>query len=132
MLLGIILLSLTLGISWLNCYVCGKMWNEAKIGGGFMRVLVWCGAMQSAFGFSCILILALMGIATSTGLLLPEDLKGVYSLWYLLVIIPVIGSGDWRERRGCASGGCTGCSHQNYYLCTLWSEIGRASCRERV
>ncbi len=29
-------------------------------------------------------------------------------------------TGDWRERRGCASGGCTGCSHQNYYLCSLW------------
>lgn len=32
-------------------------------------------------------------------------------------------TGDWRERRGCASGGCTGCSHQNYYLCSLWSGI---------
>lgn len=28
-------------------------------------------------------------------------------------------TGDWRERRGRASGGCTGCSHQNYYLCSL-------------
>lgn len=43
----------------------------------------------------------------------------------LLLNKTTFGRNTWRlaERRGCASGGCTGCSHQNYYLCSLWPGI---------
>jgi hypothetical protein len=106
MLLGVV--ALNLFISWLNCRSAGYMWAEAKRFGGFMRVLVWCAAIQSVVGFSSALILILGFTAFATGHLPKEYLEATFSLWYLLVIFPALGSGliitihsfvqAWRER----------------------------------
>lgn len=48
------LLALNFFISWFNCYSVGGMWAESKAVGGFARVLAWCGAIQSAIGFSSV------------------------------------------------------------------------------
>ncbi|WP_175787508.1 hypothetical protein [Burkholderia anthina] len=86
-------LALNLAVSWLNCYMLGGIWAESKAVGGFSRVLAWCGAVQSAVGFSSV-IGAVMGYALFvTGHLPPKVAAGAVSLWYLLVIIPVIGTG---------------------------------------
>jgi hypothetical protein len=88
-----LLLALNLGISWLNCYVLGGIWAESRALGGFSRVLAWCGAVQSAIGFSSV-IGAVVGYALFvTGHLPPKVAVGVASLWYLLIIIPAIGTG---------------------------------------
>jgi hypothetical protein len=88
-------LALNFGISWWNAYVCGRVWVESKAVGGGIRVLVWCGAIQSAIGFSSVFILPMLFMARH---LFPEYFTGVYvrgayALWYLLIIIPVLGTG---------------------------------------
>lgn len=80
-------------ISWYNAKVCGEHWSESKALGGFARVLMWCGAIQSAIGFSMILLLAEMGIAIATGSLPQKAVEAAASLWYLAVIIPALGTG---------------------------------------
>lgn len=106
MLIGIILLNLF--ISWWNCKSAGAVWHEAKKFGGFMRVLVWCGAIQAAVGFSSVILLLLVFGAYATGHLPQQYAEAAFSLWYLLIIIPAIGTGliitihslitAWRER----------------------------------
>lgn len=103
---GIVILNC--GISWWNSKVAGSIWVEAKRAGGFMRVLVWCAAVQSAVGFSSALIIIMAFGALAFGYLPPEHAQAALSLWYLLIIIPAIGTGliitvhslltAWRER----------------------------------
>lgn len=102
------LLALGAGISWWNCKVVGGIWAEARKAGGFMYVLAWCGAIQSALGFSQVLIFGLAFGAHAFGYLPKEYASAAISLWYLLIIIPAIGTGliitvqslvtAWRER----------------------------------
>jgi hypothetical protein len=106
LLVGLILL--TIGISYWNARVCGKVWDEVKALGGWMRLVVWSGAVQSAVGFSAVLMLMLSGIAIAAGCLPKEYAKQMSGLWYVLVIIPALMSGWvimihswielWRER----------------------------------
>lgn len=88
-----LLLALNLGISWLNCYVLGGIWAESRALGGFSRVLAWCGAVQSAIGFSSVIGAAVGYALFVTGHLPPKVAVGAASLWYLLIIIPAIGTG---------------------------------------
>lgn len=102
------LLALSCVISWWNCKVVGEIWVEAKAMGGFMRLLAWCGAVQAAVGFSQVLIFGLAFGAFSFGYLPKEYASAAISLWYLLIIVPAIGTGliitvhslitAWRER----------------------------------
>lgn len=104
--LGLCLLNLVIG--WLNCRSVGSIWQESKALGGFIRVLAWCGAVQSVVAFSSVLILILAGGAHLAGLLPLKYANAAVSLWYLLVIIPALGTGlvitihswivAWRER----------------------------------
>lgn len=106
MLLGVVALNLL--ISWINCRSAGSVWKEAKQFGGFMRVLVWCAAIQAVVGFSSALIILLGFTAYATGHLPREYLDAAFRLWYLLIIFPALGSGliitihsliqAWRER----------------------------------
>lgn len=97
------LLLLNFGISWFNCYTCGSIWVESKKVGGFMRLLVWCGVIQSVVGFSSVFLLAFTYVAYALHYLPKEGIQYVMSLWYVLVIVPAIGSGliitihSWRE-----------------------------------
>lgn len=84
---------LNLGISYWNARVCGQVWEDAKALGGWLRVLVWCGAIQSAIGFSSVLMILLGGIAYAFGYLPQNLIKGMFSLWYVLVIVPALMSG---------------------------------------
>jgi hypothetical protein len=88
-----VLLAVNLGISWLNCYVLGGMWAESRALGGFSRVLAWCGATQSAIGFSSVIGVAVGFVLHSMGYLPAKVATGAASLWYLLIIIPALGTG---------------------------------------
>ncbi|CAJ0895881.1 hypothetical protein R77569_04542 [Ralstonia mannitolilytica] len=89
----ILLLALNFGVSWLNCWAVGGMWAESKVLGGFPRLLAWCGAIQAAIGFSCVIGAVLGALSIHFGFLSDKAAVQAMSLWYLLVIVPAIGSG---------------------------------------
>lgn len=68
------LLIINLGISFWNAKVCGQSWVEAKAVGGFIRVLIWCGAIQAAIGFSMVLIVIILFLRK----IYPEDFSPGY------------------------------------------------------
>ncbi|WP_194791085.1 hypothetical protein [Pseudomonas sp. UFMG81] len=109
MLLILILVSaLNLAISWWNCRTVGQIWDEARYVGGTMRLLAWAGAIEATLGFSSVLLLLVTLYFYANGQLPQEYLDAVSSLWYLLIIIPAMGSAvvitvhslenAWRER----------------------------------
>jgi len=90
-----LILALNFGISWWNARTCGRAWVESKAIGGPIRVLVWCGAVQSAIGFSSVFLFPLLFVANA---LFPDyftgdQLSGAVSLWYLTIIFPALGTG---------------------------------------
>lgn len=93
LLFGILLLNA--GISFWNAKVCGQAWVESKAVGGMIRLLVWCGAIQSAIGFSSVFIFPLVMAAHTFVPQYFTDVyyKGALNLWYLTVIFPAIGTG---------------------------------------
>jgi len=91
----ILIVMLNGGLSWLNASVCGRSWEESKACGGIIRLLVWCTAIQSAIGFSSILVLALIYVVHDNlpGYFTDVYYQGAISLWYLSIIFPMIGAG---------------------------------------
>ncbi|MGO4870934.1 MAG: hypothetical protein ACLPGW_10035 [Roseiarcus sp.] len=91
----VLILALNFGISWWNARTCGRAWVESKAVGGSIRVLVWCGAIQSAVGFSSVFLFPLLFVANAA---FPEyftadQLNGALSLWYVTIIFPALGTG---------------------------------------
>lgn len=102
LLIGIIVLNVLIGV-W-NCYAVGTAWKDTMaLGGWFNKLLLWSGVIQSAVAFSLPVLLALAwGTLTylSAGEkpeITPEDarvvMQGIFSLWYVAVIVPILGSG---------------------------------------
>jgi hypothetical protein len=101
-----LLLILNFAISWLNAWGCGKAWNETKHVGGFAHFMNWMGAIMSACGFTwCFMfVLAFIGSALTYDpatyvikhewyVVTPEAVKYTLELGYMVVILPIIGSG---------------------------------------
>jgi hypothetical protein len=89
-------------ISWFNAWGCGKTWAETRAAGGMPHFLNWCGAIMSASGFTwCYTLLACLlgGGVTHTvdGKVVPylseAQIQAVAGMGYLMVIVPIIGSG---------------------------------------
>lgn len=106
-----LLLIFNFAVSWFNAWSVGRSWNETKAVGGLTRFMAWCGAVMSASGFTwCYLvILTLINSAMPHKWQLPQKYSdAVMALGYLVIILPVIGSGIaitvqswayfWRER----------------------------------
>lgn len=93
MIMLFVLLALNFGVSWLNCWAVGGVWIESKALGGFPRVLAWCGAIQAAIGFSGVIGFVLGAIALQLGVLPKSAASGAAGLWYLLIIVPALGTG---------------------------------------
>lgn len=91
----LIVLILNFGVSWANAMSCGRAWEESKAVGGFLRFLVWCGAINSAIGFSSVFMFPVSFVAQAMfpDVLTPQDLHAVFSLWYLTIIFPALGTG---------------------------------------
>jgi hypothetical protein len=87
------LLILNFGISWWNAWVTGRVWRETKAMGGLMRLVAWAGAIQSAAGFTLVISVVLAAIAFSFHLLNNAAFAAVMNLTYLLIIVPILGSG---------------------------------------
>lgn len=90
-----VILALNFGISWWNARTCGRAWLESKAVGGAIRVLVWCGAIQSAIGFSSVFMFPLIFLANAAfpDYFTADYVNGALSLWYLTIIFPALGSG---------------------------------------
>ena len=96
--LVVFLFVLNFAISWFNAWAVGRSWLESKAAGGFVHLVTWCGAVMSASGFTwCYSILLALGAANlpykGHMLLPPRYAMAVLELGYLVVILPVIGSG---------------------------------------
>ncbi len=91
----LVVLVLNFGVSWANCISCGRAWEESKAVGGILRLLVWCGAINAAIGFSSVVIfpLTLTAQALFPDVLKPEDVHVIFSLWYLTIVFPALGAG---------------------------------------
>ncbi|ABO60566.1 hypothetical protein Bcep1808_7696 (plasmid) [Burkholderia vietnamiensis G4] len=88
-----LVLALNFGISWLNCWSVGGIWQESKALGGWIRLVAWCAAAQSAIGFSSVIGFVAGYALYATGHLPPAAARSAASLWYLVVIVPAIGTG---------------------------------------
>jgi hypothetical protein len=89
----ILLLALNFGISWWNAYVAGQSWIAARSEGGWARVVIWSAAVQSACGFTLVFAV-LMAFGLTTAHVLPAKAMGaVMDMAYLLIILPILGSG---------------------------------------
>jgi len=91
----ILIVVMNVGLSFLNAYVCGRSWEESKAVGGIIRLVVWCTAIQSAIGFSAVILLFLIFLANDCvpGYFTEVYFKGALNLWYLTIIFPTIGAG---------------------------------------
>jgi hypothetical protein len=91
----IVILVLDFGISFFNAYVCGRSWEESKAVGGILWLVVWCTAIQSALGFSSVVLLFLIYLAHDyvPGYFTDVYFKGALNLWYLTIVFPIIGAG---------------------------------------
>ena len=91
----VLILALNFGVSWLNARSCGRAWVESKAAGGLVRVLVWCGAIQSAVGFSSVFLFPLLFVANAMApdYFTADQLDAAVSLWYLTIILPALGTG---------------------------------------
>lgn len=83
---------LNFAVSWLNAWSCGCSWKTTK-GTGFPHFMNWCGAVMSACGFTWVYMVILGVIGIATGKLPPDAAQAFFSLGYLVIILPVLGSG---------------------------------------
>ena len=115
--IAFVLFFVNLGISIFNAYAVGYSWPNTKVTGGWPRFVAWCGAIMSACGFTWCYLLVLGLLAGATGFLPFEYVQIAFEIGYVVIIIPIIGSGlgiwadsvtlAWR-RRDMASIGVAG------------------------
>jgi hypothetical protein len=88
-------LILNFGVSWANAISCGRAWEESKAVGGTLRLLVWSGAINSAIGFSSVMMFPLTMMAHNLwpDILTNQDTRAIFDLWYLTIIFPALGTG---------------------------------------
>lgn len=86
-------LILNFGISYWNAYAAGRFWTETKIIGGWQRFITWCAIIMSACGFTWVYLTLITLFAVSSHKLTPEQGMAMFNLGYLVIILPVLGSG---------------------------------------
>lgn len=89
----VLFLFLNAGISAWNAYSSGAYWTESKIIGGWTRFIVWCGVVMSAAGFTWVYLTLLVFAGVALGKLTPYWGEVALKLGYLIIILPVLGSG---------------------------------------
>ena len=96
----ILLLGVNFAISWSNAKAVGRYWSESKQVGGSFRAEIICGYIQAIFGFTMVYSYVLMLIAPVLMRAKGVDESFIAdfkiltgNLTYLLVAIPIIGSG---------------------------------------
>ena len=101
MLMLVLVLGLNLVISFLNARNVGRVWAESKAVGGWIRSLSFENGVQATAegiiempaGFPFVYAVVVGYIAVSTGYLPPAMLGVMMNLIYIMIIVPLIGSG---------------------------------------
>ena len=73
-------------ISVWNAYAVGKVWIEARVAGGWHRLVCWAGAVMSACGFTWCYLSFLALTAHHFGWLTDEQVLAALNLGYLLLL----------------------------------------------
>lgn len=89
----IVLLILNTAISWLDAWAAGRMWTESKIVGGWTRAVTWCAVVMAVCGFTWVILTLLTIITIVVGYFEPIEAEVMFKLGYLIVILPIVGSG---------------------------------------
>lgn len=120
----LILWFVNFAISCFNAWTVGHIWNFSKMLGGFFHFLTWMVAVMAGAGFTWCYSLALAYLVTlfpitdeATGIAQPiltaADIKLYLDFIYILLILPLLGSGmaitafSWAQlwrRRNLANG----------------------------
>lgn len=101
-LFAVLLLNVLISV-W-NCYAVGSAWKDTMtLGGWFNKTVLWSAVIQSGVGFSMPILIVLAygsSVFLTSGAeptLSPEQAKemmqSIFSLWYVAVIFPILGSG---------------------------------------
>jgi hypothetical protein len=77
---------LNFGISVWNAYAVGKVWIEARLAGGWHRVMCWIGAIMSACGFTWCYLSFLALTAHHFQWISEEQVQASLNLGYLLLL----------------------------------------------
>jgi len=91
----LILLVVNFLISIFNAWSVGRTWVETKAIGGWTRFMSWMGATMSAVGFSWCYLVIFAFAAGPDGFhkLDVKYVNAMFSLGYLALVLPLIGSG---------------------------------------
>lgn len=89
----LLLVVLNFAISIFNSWSVGRGWAETKAAGGWPRFMSWMGATMASCGFTWCYLVILAIIAYSTGKLPERYIEAMLSLGYLIIILPILGSG---------------------------------------
>lgn len=87
--LGLLLVFNFLVSIW-NAYAAGKTWRDSI---GLLRLVNWAALVMSACGFVSVLSFALGWFAVQSQWITPRSANVMQEITYLLVIVPIIGSG---------------------------------------
>ena len=91
-LLTMLIVALGLGVAYWNARIAGKIWLESMAVGGWIRVVAWCGAIQSAMGFALIYTLV-VGIPLALYLKVKVEFFEYWMSWLAVLAVPaLIGS----------------------------------------
>lgn len=107
--LTILIWLVNFGISWLNAFSVGNVWDASKAKGGLALFMSWMGAILAASGFTWCMMLPLGFLGSRIpmqifadvdkgevlpGMLFdPTTLEAFYELGYMVIIFPILGSG---------------------------------------
>jgi hypothetical protein len=89
----IFMLIMSLVISLLNAWSCGKSWTYTKSVGGWSHLLNWAGAVMSACGFTYLYMIPTLFIGESTGWLPLGSVNLSMKLGYIIIMPAVTISG---------------------------------------
>lgn len=88
-----LLLVVNLAISVFNAYQVGRVWIISKVAGGWISLLAWCGAIQSAVGFTVVYAYVIANIAITIGFMDQIAAQLMLALTYVVIIVPALGTG---------------------------------------
>jgi hypothetical protein len=89
-----LLLIINFAISAYNAWVVGKSWADVKaIGSTWQKVVVASAFIMSGCGFTWCYLTLFGIIAIAFGILDLESIQAVLNLGYVVIILPVLGSG---------------------------------------
>lgn len=84
------LMLLNFAISAGNAYSAGQVWGEVT---GFTKVVTWSSLIMSVCGFLTVTAVICGFISLSAGWIDHRGLEALFSLNYLMIIFPVLGTG---------------------------------------